>query len=284
MSWVALAQRAGARDLFVLRRIAADRLFNVGGHGRGTGWAGNITLSPSDEALVQSALEVGVFRRRSGVPFRAFGPYWTEEVAIVEVDGSVVVFSGEGVTKLSDGDLRLISEEALGLEGATPDAKRDADELEVRQAVESIASVPRDALGATAQAIAATAAGALSCEFAAVLLTGPPPRLFVADEGWRPPATEDEMIAALMPLSNAVAHGMLVEQDLSTSAFPYRPLGFEDGLVARCVVPLGPDGSLGMLVTAHAGTSPRGFTMLCQRVASEMGAEAEAVLTAALRE
>ena len=284
MSWATLAQRAGARDLFVLRRITTLRLFNVGGHGRGTGWAGNITLTPRDEPLLESALAVGVLRRRSGVPFRAFGPYWTDEVSITEVDGSVVVFSGEGVTKLSDDDLRSISEEALGLEGAVPDATRDADELEVRQAVESIASVPRDALEDTAQAIAAIAAGALSCEFAAVMLTGPPLRLFVADEGWRPPATEDEMIAALMPLSNAVADGMLVEQDLSTSAFPYRPLGFEDGLVARCVVPLGSDGSLGMLVTAHAGTSPRGFTQLCQRVASEMGAEAEVVLTAALQE
>jgi len=277
--WAAIAERAGANDLFVLKPIGADRLFNVGGHGRGAGWAGNVSANPDDEPLLHDALESGVARRLSGVPFRAFGPYWAREVAAIEVAGSVVVVAGDGITSEADGELRAIAEDALAPAGDIPEAKRDADELEVQQAVESISSVPRDSLEKAALGIAANAARALSCEFAAVLLTGSPVRLFVADEGWRPPATEDEIIAALLPLSNAIADGMLVEQDLSISLFPYRPLGFEDGLVARCVVPLGHDGSLGMLVTAHAGSSPRGFTNLCQRVASEMGAEAQAVLT-----
>ncbi|MGH2750658.1 MAG: hypothetical protein ACRDK3_07270 [Actinomycetota bacterium] len=279
MSWAASAERAGAQDLFVLERIDGDRLFNVGGHGRGEGWAGNVSADPENEPLLYQAIDSGLARRVSGVPFRAFGPYWTSEIAAVEHEGSLVVVSGEGVTSLADDDLRSVASEALSPKRDVPQAKRDADELEVRQAVESIASVSRGSVDEAARAIAAHAARALSCEFAALLLSGPPVRLFVADEGWRPPATEDEIIAALLPLASAVAEGMLVEQDLSTSAFPYRPLGFEDGLVARCVVPLGSDGALGMLVTAHAGTSPRGFTQLCQRVASEMGAEAESVLT-----
>lgn len=279
MSWSATAERAGAQDLFVLKRIGDDRLFNVGGHGRGEGWAGNVSANPDNEPLLHQAIDSGLARRVSGVPFRAFGPYWTCEVVAVEHAGSIVVVSGDGVTSLADDDLRSVASEALSPGRDVPQVKRDADELEVRQAVASIASVSRHSVDDAARAIAANAARALSCEFAAILLTGPPVRLFVADEGWRPPATEDEIIAALLPLGSAVAEGMLVEQDLSTSVFPYRPLGFEDGLVARCVVPLGSDGALGMLVTAHAGTSPRGFTQLCQRVASEMGAEAESVLT-----
>jgi hypothetical protein len=279
MTWSAAAERVGAKDLFVLKRIGEDRLFNIGGHGRGEGWAGNVSANPEDESLLHEALKSGVARRVSGVPFRAFGPYWARDVAAMEVNGSVVVAAGDGVTAKPDEVLRAMAEDALAPRGDVPEAKKDADELEVRQAVESISSVPRDSLEEAARGIAANAARALSCEFAAILLTESPVRLFVADEGWRPPATEDEIIAALLPLSNAVANGMLVEQDLSVSIFPYRPLGFEDGLVARCVVPLGEDGSLGMLVTAHAGSSPRGFTTLCQRVASEMGAEAESVLT-----
>ena len=278
MTWSAVAERASATDLFVLKRLGPDRLFNVGGHGRGAGWAGNVSADPGEESLLHEALESGFARRQSGVPFRAFGPYWAREVSAIGIDGSVVVVAGDGVTSLNDAELRHIAEDASGPAGDVPKAKLDADELEVRQAVGSISSVPRDSLEEAARAIAESAARALSCEFAAVLLTGFPVRLFVADEGWRPPATEDEIIAALLPLSNAMIDGMLVEQDLSRSSFPYRPLGFEDGLVARCVVPLGDDGSLGMLVTAHAGSSPRGFTHLCQRVASEMGAEAEAVL------
>jgi hypothetical protein len=279
MTWSAAAERVGAKDLFILKRIGEDRLFNIGGYGRGEGWAGNVSANPEDEALLHEALESGVARRVSGVPFRAFGPYWARDVAAMGVNGSVVVAAGDGVTAKPDEVLRATAEDALAPSGDVPEAKKDADELEVKQAVASISSVPRDSLEEAARGIAANAARALSCEFAAVLLTESPVRLFVADEGWRPPATEDEIIAALLPLSNAVANGMLVEQDLSISTFPYRPLGFEDGLVARCVVPLGEDGSLGMLVTAHAGSSPRGFTSLCQRVASEMGAEAESVLT-----
>ncbi|MPZ71406.1 MAG: hypothetical protein GEU71_18065 [Actinobacteria bacterium] len=100
----------------------------------------------------------------------------------------------------------------------------------------------------------------------------------MADEGWRPTGTEDEVIAALLPLQQAVSEGMLVEQDLSQSAFPYPPLSLQDGLVARCVVPLGPDGDIGVLVLAHAGSAPRGFTSLCQRVASTMGVTAGRML------
>ena len=40
----AAAGSIGATDLFVFRRITADRFVHVGGLGRGEGWAGNIDL------------------------------------------------------------------------------------------------------------------------------------------------------------------------------------------------------------------------------------------------
>jgi hypothetical protein len=73
-------------------------------------------------------------------------------------------------------------------------------------------------------------------------------------------------MGALLPLRQAAREGLLVEQDISVSAYPFRPLAFEDGLVARLVVPLGERGRLGLLVVAHATGAPRGFTSLCQRV------------------
>lgn len=71
---------------------------------------------------------------------------------------------------------------------------------------------------------------------------------------------------------------MLVEQDTAQSAFPYRPLSREDGLVARLAVPLGSDGKLGVLVVAHAGSAARGFTSLCQKVVSTLGENAGRML------
>jgi len=47
---------------------------------------------------------------------------------------------------------------------------------------------------------------------------------------------------------------------------------------ASCVVPIGPDGSVGVLVAAHAATSPRGFTSLCQRVARSMAEAGQPLL------
>lgn len=279
----AVAARVGAQDIFVLRRVSPERLFNVGGHGRGAGWAGNVSIEPAFEPWIAASLDGGVNRRRSGVPFRAFGPYWATTVVAVSIPDGLVVFGGDEVAEVSDEDLVAAASELATLPSEIPVEKMRADEAEVQQAIEELLSLQTDDLGAAAGHLATTTAKALSCEFAAVLLHGPPTRVHQADEGWKPPASEDEVIAALMPLAQVVRNGMLVEQDLSQSAFPYRPLAFDDGLVARCVVPLGEEGSLGLLVAAHAGSTPRGFTSLCQRVASEIAGAGGPILADLVR-
>lgn len=158
-----------------------------------------------------------------------------------------------------------------------------ADEAEVRQALQSLAGLEMGSAEEMARHVASATARALSCEFGAVLLHGPPVRLVLADEGWHPAASDEEIIAALLPLLQVARDGMFVEQDLSQSAFPYRPLSFDDGLVARCVLPLGSGADLGLLVVAHAGAAPRGFTQLCQRVASTMAEAGEPIITSALK-
>lgn len=275
MSLTALAAGVGARDVFVLRRVAGGRFFNLGGLGRGLGWAGNVTADPAGEPLLAQALAGGVARRTSGVPQRAFGPYWCRDAAALAVGDTLVVLGGDRLAP--DGDLLAAAIGAAEAVSSPPPGKTEADEAEVRAAVTAISKSAGAGPAEAARAIAAAAARALSCEFGAVLLTAPLPRLFLAPEGWRPAASDDELIAALLPLAAAARSGTLVEQDTRLSPFPYPPLSFADGLVARCVVPLG---DLGVLVVAHAGTQARGFTELCQRVAVAVGSAASEVLGA----
>lgn len=270
-----IAAEAGVQDIFVLRRVAPDRFFNVGGHGRGAGWAGNVSVDPAFEPWFAHATEQQITRKSSGVPFRVFGPYWSSSVAAVAVDGNLVVMGGNGAGEVDEELLMRAARSAAAVPADIPTEKLEADEAEVRQAIADFVAGASGDLDAAATHLAVTTARALSCEFAAVLLNGPPATLHLADEGWQPPASEEEVIAALVPLLQVVRKGMLVEQDLSQSAFPYRPLAFDDGLVARCAVPLGDSAELGLLVAAHAGTAPRGFTSLCQRVAREIAGAGE---------
>jgi hypothetical protein len=264
-SFAGLARRAGARDLFVLHRVAPDRFVNLDGFGRGRGWAGNVTVDPASEPWLSRVLELGLFRARYGFACRIFGPYWATEAAGIVVGDHVVVLGGGEVASLEDEEMVSLAREAAEVAGGEPVARRLADELEISQAALEVATLAADNPEEAAQGLADRAAAALSCEFGAVLLENPL-RLFVADRGWRPPASEEEVMGALLPLRQAAREGLLVEQDISISAYPFRPLAFEDGLVARLVVPLGERGRLGLLVVAHATGAPRGFTSLCQRV------------------
>ncbi|HEX6208213.1 MAG TPA: hypothetical protein VF058_07645 [Actinomycetota bacterium] len=274
-----IAERLGATDLFVLYRVAPQRLVNVDGHGRGAGWAGNIDLDPSTERWLTAVQEQGLARVSQGMPQRIFGPYWASQAVGVAVGEYVVVLGGRDVANLPDERVRDAAALAVGAVAEVPVAKRLADDLEVTQAALSVARMRPDSLDAAARAIATTAARATSCEFGAVLLFGPPISLHLAEEGWRPSASEEEIAAALLPLAQALSDGLYVEQDTSESPFPYRPLTFEDGLVARCAVRLGEDGDLGVLVVAHSFESPRGFTMLCQRVMRAIGETAQSTLS-----
>lgn len=268
----------GARDLFVLRRISEDRFFNVGGVGRGDGWAGNISVEPASEPWLTSVLSDGVASRRSGIPFRAFGPYWSTEVVGVNADDAIIVLAGEGVSELPFEVLNDVGKRVAASACEVLIEKQEADKMELEQAVEAIRSIDATTSEAAALQVVRTAANALSCEFGALLLYGPPIRVFVADEGWRPAATDEEIIAAIYPLAGLAADGPFTEQDLSTSPYALPPLSYGDGLVARCTVGVGPDNSMGLVVVAHAGTSPRGFTSLCRQVAAAIGENAGPVL------
>ncbi|HYH28171.1 MAG TPA: hypothetical protein VEA19_05275 [Actinomycetota bacterium] len=279
-----LAARVGARDMFVLHRVDGVHFVNLDGEGRGAGWAGNLKLEPGAEPWIERILEDGLARVSKGVPSRIFGPYWGTDAVGLAVEDGLVIFGGEGITRMPDESLRAVAVEASSHVREVPVAKRLADELEVSQAALGVATQRPASLDDACVGIATRAAQSLSCEFGAVFLAGEPPRVFLAREGWRPLADDEEIVAALMPLHEAMQGELLVEQDLSCSPFPHHPLAFEDGLVARAAAPLGAGGSLGLLVVAHASSAPRGFTSLCQRVIVAIARAAEPMLEAALRE
>jgi hypothetical protein len=263
-----LAKRARATDVFVLHAVTPGRLVNLGGFGRGAGWAGNIEIDPSFEPWIAHALATESGARAGSVPMRLFGPFWAAEEAWVRAGDHLVVFAGAGVSEADPAVLNELARDAVAFASDVPAAKRLADELELAQAALEVAKLRPRSLAEAATALATTIARALSCEFGVVLLMTPEPQVFMAAEGWRPAASEEELIAALLPLLPAASAGLFVEQDLSQSVLAYRPLGIEDGLVSRCVIPLGRDGCHGIAVAAHSTSAPRGFTTLCQRVMS----------------
>lgn len=274
------ADSVGATDLFVLRLVDGGQWTNVGGVGRGEGWAGNVAITVQREPLLDEALTTGMARRSVGVPARAFGPYWAEECAVVHLtdEDSIVAFGGTGLSVDDQQVAAAAASAAAAVAGVSVD-KQQADEAEVAQAVEAIRSIPAGAPADVAAAIAGRAALALSCEFGAVVM--PDGTVVLASDGWRPPADLAVVAASLRPLAGAARLDPVVEQDLSESPLSLTPFTLEDGMVSRCAVSLGSDGAGGVLVVAHAGSAPRGFTRLCRRLARAIGAAAGPVLAQA---
>lgn len=272
-----LAEAASATDLFALRMVDDGQLANLGGSGRGRGWAGNVTVDPRDDELLAAALRTGEVTRHRGDVRAILGPYWAESAAAVSVGDYLIVFGGDGVA--DDDELIFdLAGQAAWMVGAVPAEKLLADELELTQASMRVLSVDRSSTDASAQGLADVAAECLSCEWAAVVLRDPL-RLFTCERGWTPTASGDQVISALLPLMDEVRDGIVVEQDMSRARAANRPLSFDDGLIARCIAPLGVGASRGLLVAAHTVSSPRGFTSLCQRVADTMASHGGLVLS-----
>jgi hypothetical protein len=270
----ALAAEVGARDVFVFHVLSDERMVNLDGWGRGSGWAGNICLDPETEPFLAAAIENGSASIGPGSPARIFGPYWAEEAVAVRLDGHVVALGGQGVASLPAETLSRAAHRAVDEVSELGPKKQLADKLELAQAELSVATIEASSLGEAAVMLASAAAKALSCEFGAVLLIGEAAEVYLADEGWRPTATRDEVITALTPLIPPAREGLVVEQDLRHSPYAVPPLGFGDGLVSRCTTAFQVGARAGLLTVAHSGSAPRGFTDLCRSVITAMAAVA----------
>lgn len=276
-----VARSAGAEDLFVLRDAGGGQLLNVAGVGRGRGWAGLVQADAHDEPLINEAVKRTEIVRVESLT-RVFGPYWTEAAALTTVGPYLVILGGGEVASTPDDVVLSAAAGAGWCGGQVPTEKRLADERELTDVALSVARLRPSSLPDAAQALAEVAGSALSCEFSAVLLDGPPPTLHLAPSGWRPDASDAEIVEALRVFRDAVSADLLVEQDTSGSPHAAHPLAFDDGLLARVAIPLGDGGNLGILVAAHTTDAPRGFTTLCRRVAEAIGEQGTAVLSSVL--
>jgi diguanylate cyclase (GGDEF)-like protein len=278
-----LAAEIGAQDLFVFRMVADQLYSHLGGVGRGAGWAGNIELDSGQENRLREALT-------SGVPIcvevpetgRIIGPYYGRSAVIVPCAGDTVVVFGSSTDSLAG----ACHEQAAGLAwrarslvvGVSP-AKRLADELEVLAAVREVTTVNAEDMKQTLAAIASRARNALSAEFAAVATI---PSVDVdatigVDAGDWQPSDPD---AAERALSRYAAHATelpMLCQDLSEIEDVPDGFSHEDGVSSMHVLAIGSP-PVAVLLVVHARPGLRGFTALCQRVASAMSDAAEVVV------
>lgn len=262
-------------DIFALRRVSDEQLVNLAGAGRGAGWAGNISVNSEREPLIAEAMASGDVVHHVGQSGRIFGPYWTESAAVLSMGDFIFVLGGPGVSTHDDETLFAAMGELAWSIGDVPAEKRLADELEVTKVALSVASLTGESVEVFLENLSNTAIEALGCEFGAVVLSHPTPQLIIAPNGWQPDATSTSVLDALMPLLDSI-DGVepYVTQDLSEDPRANSPLGFGNGLISRCVIPLDVKDGKGAIVVAHTEASPRGFTNLCQVVATTIGSQA----------
>jgi diguanylate cyclase (GGDEF)-like protein len=274
----AVAEAIGVTDLLVLERDG-EVLRLTGGAGRGAGWAGTVEASLDDEPLARRARERGrPVRVSASAPTRIFGPYWSPNAVVVPVgDDHLVIAGSPSRIRVADGAMRRHAAEAVAAVDGVPSAKLLADELEVVGAVRELMDYHPDTVAETARHIAEVAGAALSAEFAAVLVRRPE-GFIVEQAGAGESCVDPRLCAALVKLARRVASAPLLEQDVSDKG----PLGRGGGLVARYALRIGDSQQLGLLVVGHVVSRPRGFTMLCQRVARQLADAAEVLLSQAI--
>ena len=280
------AEEMGAEDLFVFRKVSPEKFTHFGGVGRGEGWAGNIELSSFEEPHFVAAIESGevvklAFEGRQ----RIVGPYYARSALIVARRHDFVVVFGSSTDSLrgaSAAGATLQAARAATVVDQISPAKRLADELEVLEAVRSITTISGDDLEDTLSRVADAAAGALSCEFGAIIAfgEGAQPRFGFAERGWTP-ADPDALDQVLVPFAAGEVELPLLVQDVTaTDLVP--GLFRERGATSIHALPVGGDASLAVMVLVHADPVPRGFTVLCQRVARAVSDAAEIVIRRAL--
>ncbi len=277
-----LARSAGAPDLFVLRRIGADRFAHVDGYGRGVGWAGIVEIGLDEEPMLAAAAAAGgVLRRDSAAPEHAFGPYYARSFAVVPVgDDSLVVFGSnqDPVDELQDGEFRELAECVVSSIGEISPAKRLADELELVNAVRDLLLAPAAGIGEALDNVVREATAALSCE-AGVLYLQELERLAVADRGFTiAPATE--LLLGVMRELTAKGRSPVCIQDAISRDLP-KPFSAAEGVKSYYLLELEPP-LTGALLLLHTESAPRGFTTLCQALGRRLVEAAGTVLSAGL--
>lgn len=273
-----LAARCRAADLMVFRQVEPGRFVQLGGTGRGAGWAGNIELLVEAEAALRAALAGQVVRWQSPDAVPVLGPYHARSAALVPVDHDVVVLLGSGRDDVDPDDavLRVAAGAAVDLVEAITPAKRLADELEVLAAVRATMQCTPGSLEDALRHVTRSAAEALGCELGIGWLPAER-RLVVVERGWSLGADDAAVIGALSSLTTLTES--VCRQDSCRDPLP-PPLAPANGVRSHLLVPLA-GATDGLLVLLHTVVTPRGFTNQCRTVSEHVAQAAGVVLQAA---
>ncbi len=280
-----VAAEVGAEDVFVFRLVSPGHYSHLGGVGRGEGWAGNVELSASAEHEFARTVVAGTtlcldFPGRE----RIVGPYYARSAAIVPCSVDSVVVFGSPTDSLAGAhakELAIPAARAAEAIESVPPAKRLADELEVLEAVRAITAVSATTLEDTLARIAEVTAASLSCEFGVVVVRDGSGELRIgtADRGWSPPP-DIALLDQLGPLLDEDAELPYLAQDAAGASGLARAFAAE-GATSLHAYKVG-EGLPAAMVLVHADTTPRGFTVLCRRLARSTGEAAEIVIGRAL--
>jgi len=283
-----LADDLGASDIFVFRRVTSSRFVHVGGAGRGRTWTAPLEVDLDTDPF-GARLRVGQpLWMHYREPQRIFGPYHAASAVAVRLNQDVLVVCGATTAQASGfgpttATLIEAAERAIEWsENLTP-ARHLAEELEIVHARKALAA-RRGPDGTVADAladVAEVAATALSCEVAVTWL--PDGRYHVHESGWALPDRDAAVRTVLQDLWNARAALPHCVQDAKQAPLAF-PLDHASGVRSYYVLPFGAPASA-LLLVAHTEVAPRGFTSLCQALATELMLTANTVLArAVLRE
>ena len=277
------ASSVGAADVFVFRRVTAERFVHVGGLGRGESWAGNVDLILAEDVHAREAVASGnVATVVSAEPVQIFGPYYERTAVFVPLSGDVlVVFGGVAIGKLdakTEARFEAAAQQAAAAVAQISPAKRLADELELLHAVQSLALTSAIRIDEVMRHVATSAMAALSCDLG-VIYVADVNAVEIAER--EPSGAEVDLFLPAMRQLYAGADSLpACVQDSATDPPPSPLDAF--GVTAHYVLPIG-EPILGLLVLMHTTTSPRGFTHLCREVGVRLAEAAEPLLRSALK-
>jgi len=283
------ARAVGAHEVLFFRPVGRSDWFQASGIGRAAGWAGSVSPGDEEPALARALATRSAVRVLSGAPSRVVGPYFAGTAVLLRVGDDLLAVWGhpgrsERLLAVTDAELRSLSLELVDLAEDGGPAQRLREELEVLHAVQSLTTGLDQPLGATLERVAAVVREALSCQVAVAWIGE---RSAVSVDGWTPAGGPEALVAAAVPATPAAAPGEpvapLVRQDSTRDPLAW-PLSPADGVLSHLLVPLDVPGGGGVLA-AHTGSDARGFSALCQRIATQLGTTAAALLqVAAARE
>ena len=214
-----------------------------------------------------------------------FGPYYAKTAALVPHGPEAVVVLGSAADELAGvcAPRTWSAQTARAVEAteSVPPAKRLADELEVLEAVRAITAMSAETVEDALEQVAEIAARSLSCEYGGAFVTDAAGELRVGEAhlGWAPPAGQS--VEGTAPLAVAELEFPLVVQDVP--AHPYLGTPARAARAPpRCTPWSWATRRFGVLFVVHADSTPRGFTLLCRRLARSVADAAEIVVRRAL--